>query len=163
MQPKLFRLFGLFILTASLLLSSCGFHLRGKIEVPESLKRIHIQGNDIELIERMGDGLAFSDIEIVEAGENVAILDMRNTSYAKEVNGTNSTGIANSYILSYAVIYEVFDPEAKSLQKHNLNQSRTLAYDAANVLLFEREEEFMREDMQKELVNQMLRRISKIK
>ena len=163
MQQKFIRLLGLFVISTGLLVSACGFHLRGKIDVPENLQRIHILGDDAALIERVGDGLAFSDIELTDSAENVAVLDMRDARYSKEVSGTDSNGIANSYKLSYAVNYEILDPEANIIQKHSVSQTRTLAYDSANVLLFEREESFLIEDMQKELVSQMLRRISKIK
>lgn len=163
MQQKTIRFLGLFILSASLLASGCGFHLRGKIDVPDNLRRMHLLGDDLALKDRLGDGLEFSDIEILDSADGVAQLDMRNSQYVKEVNGTSDSGTANSYKLSYAVTYEVFDPEQKSLQKHHVTQTRTLAFDPANVLLFEREESFLIEDMQKELVTQMLRRISKIK
>ncbi len=163
MQQKFIRLLGLFVLSTSLLVSACGFHLRGKIDVPANLQRIHILGDDAMLKERVGDGLAFSDIEITDTAESVAILDMRDVRYTKEVNGTDSNGVANSYKLSYVVNFEVLDPEANSLQKNSVTQTRTLAYDPSNVLLFEREESFLIEDMQKELVSQILRRISKIK
>ena len=142
---------------------ACGFHLRGKIDVPEYLQRIHIKGNDIELNQRLGDSLSFSDIEIVDEVDGVALLDMAGTGYEREVNGTDANGLATSYKLKYTVVYNVFDLDSTSVLKQRLSKSRTLAYDSANVLLFEREEEFLKEDMQKELVTQMLRRISKIK
>ena len=142
---------------------ACGFHLRGKIDVPEYLQRIHIKGTDIEFNQRLGDGLAFSDIEIVDDGEDTAIIDMTGTEYEREVNGTDENGLATSYKLKYLVKYTILDLESKSIQKQIMRKSRTLAYDPANILLFEKEEEFLKEDMQKELVTQMLRRISKIK
>ncbi|MEE9446327.1 MAG: LPS assembly lipoprotein LptE [Arenicellales bacterium] len=153
----------LFILAASLFSAGCGFHLRGKINVPDSLLRMHIAGNDVELIEKVGDALAFSSVAIVDEADGVAVLDMSKTTYEKEVNATNGNGIATSYKLNYTVDYDIIDAQENSVQKHQLSQSRVLAYDVANILLFEREEAFLKEDMQKELVSAMLRRISRIK
>lgn len=147
----------------SMSLMACGFHLRGKIDVPDYLQRVHIKGSDIELKQRLGDSLAFSDIDIVDTSDDVAILDLAGTGYEREVNGTDGNGLATSYKLKYTVVYKVFDLDSKSVLKQRHVKSRTLAYDSANVLLFEREEEFLKEDMQKELVTQMLRHISKIK
>ena len=157
----IYRSFLILALSASI--SACGFHLRGKIVVPESLQTMHIKGDEIELIQQLGDALAFSDIQIVELADNVAILDMDGTTYIKDVNGTNDIGIATSYKLEYKVKYQVFDADANLMQQHNLYQRRSIDYDVDEILIFERQEKFLKEEMQKELVTQILRRLSKIK
>jgi LPS-assembly lipoprotein len=162
MQASITRIFFLFVFFSGLLVSGCGFHLRGQIDVPESLMRMHVKGSDIELVHDVEKSLKFSDIEIVEEGDNAALLDLSNTSYVKEVNGTNSNGIATNYKMTYTVNYVVYDANQEVLQKQSLDQNRTLAYDAANILVFEREEVFLAEDMRKDLISQMLRRMSKI-
>ena len=156
------RIIFLFVLSSSLLVSGCGFHLRGKIDVPESLMRLHVKGDDVELVHDLEKSLKFSDIVIVDEGDNAALLDISNTTYVKEVNGTTSGGIASNYKMTYTVNYVVTDANGEFLQKDSVNQSRTLAYDAANILLFEREEIFLQEEMRKELVSFILRRMSKI-
>ncbi len=153
----------LIVLVLGLSLSACGFHLRGKINVPDSLKQIHIIGDDAGLVKQLGKSLEFSDIVLVAADQGSAVLDLSNIEYKKDVNGTDSNGIVSSYTLKYLVEYEVLDAEKNSLQKHRVSQSRTLEYDAENILLFERKETFLKDDMLKEVVAQMLRRISKIK
>jgi len=162
MQAFITRLFFLFIFFSGLLVSGCGFHLRGQIDVPESLMRMHVKGSDVALVHDVEKSLKFSDIEIVEDGDNAALLDLSNTSYVKEVIGTNSSGIASNYKMTYTVNYVVYDANQEVLQTHRLNQSRSLAYDASAILVFEREEVFLIEDMRKELISQMLRRMSKI-
>ncbi|MCP3952964.1 MAG: hypothetical protein GY697_12220 [Desulfobacterales bacterium] len=151
-----------FLLSSSLLLAGCGFHLRGKIDVPDSLMRLHVKGTDVELVHDVGKSLKFSDIEIVAEGDSAALLDLSNTTYVKEVNGTTSSGIASSYKMTYTANYAVFDAEGEALQKDSVKQSRTLSYDAANILVFEREEEFLKEEMRQELVNFIIRRMGKI-
>lgn len=64
--------------------------------------------------------------------------------------------------MTYTVNYVVYDAEGEVLQKDSVDQNRTLAYDASNILLFEREEIFLKEEMRKELVSFILRRMSKI-
>lgn len=124
--------------------------------------RLHVKGTDIELKHDIEKSLKFSDIEIVEEGDNAALLDISNTTYVKEVNGTTSTGIASNYKMTYTVNYVVFDANDEVLQKDSVKQDRTLAYDASNILLFEREEQFLMEEMRQELVSFILRRMSKI-
>lgn len=162
MSASLSRIFLVSVLSAGLLLSACGFHLRGQIDVPESLMRMYVKGDDIDLVRDIESSLRFSDIEIVDNESGVAVLDMSDTVYLREVNGTNSNGIATSYKLRYTVNYVVLDPDREVIQTHKVFQDRFLAYDPAAVLVFEREEEFLKEDMRKELVSQILRRMSKI-
>ena len=162
MRVTITRLFFLFVLSSSLVLSGCGFHLRGQIDVPESLMRLHVKGTDIELKHDIEKSLKFSDIVIVEEGDNAALLDISNTTYLKEVNGTTITGIASNYKMTYTVNYVVYDADGEVLQKDSVKQNRTLAYDASNILLFEREEQFLMKEMRQELVGFILRRMSKI-
>ncbi|MCP3955617.1 MAG: hypothetical protein GY697_25865, partial [Desulfobacterales bacterium] len=97
MRASITRISLSFLLSSSLLLAGCGFHLRGKIDVPDSLMRLHVKGTDVELVHDVGKSLKFSDIEIVAEGDSAALLDLSNTTYVKEVNGTTSSGIASSY------------------------------------------------------------------
>lgn len=162
MRALITRLFILIFLSSSLLLAGCGFHLRGQIDVPDSLMRLHVKGTDIELVHDVEKSLKFSDIEIVEAGDNAALLDLSNTTYVKEVNGTNSSGIASNYKMTYTANYVVTDALGEVLQKDSVKQNRTLAYNASQILVFEREEIFLKEEMRKDLVSFILRRMSKI-
>ncbi len=152
----------LLVISATLLLSGCGFHLRGQIEVPAGLERLHIVGEDIELNDLVEKSLRFSGIEIVEAGSDSAVLDLSNSSYTKEVIGTDGNGIANNYKMTYTVNYVVTDAQGEKLQSQRVSQDRSLVYDANNILVFEREEAFLVKDMRQELVNTILRRMSKI-
>ena len=162
MSANITRVHLTFVVSISLLLSACGFHLRGQIDVPESLMRMHVKGNDIELVRDVERSLKFSDIELLDSESGAAVLDLSDASYLKEVNGTDNSGIATSYKLKYTVNYVVYDPEQQVIQRHKVFQDRILGYDAGDILLFEREELFLVEEMRKELVSQILRRMSKI-
>lgn len=163
-MPKLIsRVLILFVVVSSLLLSGCGFKLRGQINVPESLTRMQILGDDDELNALVKKSLKFSGVEVVEKDDTAAVLDLRSASYTKEVIGTNSNGIANNYKLLYKVNYAVYDAQQNQLLKNRVSQDRSLAYDPNNILVFEREERFLVEDMRKELVTNILRQVGKIK
>ncbi len=151
------------LITGSLLLTGCGFHLRGKIIVPENMRSMHIIGDDYELIAELEKGLRFNDIHIADSEEGVAVLDLSDTVYERTINSTNSIGQATSFKLSYDLNFLVFDPEGETLQEQSILETRTLSFDATEILVSEREEHFLKEDMQKEVARQLLRRLSKIK
>jgi len=162
MRALITRVFFFSILSASLLVSGCGFHLRGQIDVPESLMRMYVKGTDIELVHDVEKSLKFSDIEIVAADDGAATLDLSNTTYVNFFKQKTAYEIASNYKMTYTVNYVVYDADQEMLQKQSIKQNRTLSYDAANILVFEREENFLKEEMRKDLISQMLRRMSKI-
>ncbi len=150
------------LLISSLVLSGCGFKLRGKITVPENLRVIHLIGEDIELLEEIEKGLRFSDIVISDTVANAAVLDLSDTLYERTTNTTNSTGQTTSYILDYDVEFELFDPDGEEIKSDFINETRTFFYDPTEILVAEREEEFLKEDMQKAISQRILRLLSKI-
>lgn len=149
------------ILFLSLTLSACGFHLRGKINVPTQLQVVSINSNDSNLAQQLTKNLEANGIQIVDE-QGTAQINLNDVIYHRDVNGTDANGLATSYEFSYTLQFEAIDDQENKLSSHALSQQRTLAYDPTNELLFEREEDFLKEDMQEELVTQMLRRISAI-
>ncbi len=131
--------------------------------MPENLRTMYIDGDDLELIAEIEKGLRFSDIIIADSDEAVAVLDLNDAQYERTINATNSAGQATSYDLEYEVNYLMLDPEAEILQEQRIFESRTFTFDAAQILVAEREEKFLKEDMQKEVARRLLRRLSKIK
>lgn len=150
------------LVSAGLLVSGCGFHLRGKVIVHDSLKTLHVAGDEQDIITRVIDGLEFSDIVVVDTNKDVAVLDLSNIEYERSVNTTDDAGNATAYKLEYTVKYQVLNKAGELLQKETLEESRTFSFNASQILLSEREEDFLKEDMQKELTNRLLRRLTKI-
>ncbi|MFT5260646.1 MAG: LPS-assembly lipoprotein [Cryomorphaceae bacterium] len=150
------------LISSSLVLSGCGFHLRGKVLVPLNMRTIHITGDDAELIAEISKSLRFSDIHIAASREGVAILDLSDTVYDRTVNSTSSAGQATSYELEYKVNYIVLDPAGETTQEQRILATRTFNFDNTQILVSEREEGFLKKDMQKEVTSKLLRRLSKI-
>lgn len=151
------------LIAVTLVTSGCGFHLRNKTVIPGNLRAIYIDGDDLELIAEIEKDLRFSDITIADSNEGVAVLDLNNTQYERAINATSSTGQATSYKLEYDIKYQVLDSEGEILQEQRIIESRTFNFDASQILVAEREEKFLKEDMQKEIARRLLRWISKIK
>ncbi len=150
------------LLTFSLIVTGCGFHLRGKVVVPDELMSMSIRGGELEFVQRLKKGLAFSDIAVVEEMDGISMLDLSQMTYEKTANATDDQGITTSYRLEYTVPYEVSGPKGVSWHKANVNDSRTFSFNATDALLSEREEDFLKEDMHREMVNRLLRQLSRV-
>jgi LPS-assembly lipoprotein len=155
----------LILILASLsIVSGCGFALRGNVNIPEALSTMAVVGNDLSLVDQLKDALSRGGVNVTDKNDkNAAVIDLGKTDYKREVRTTDSNGLATAYTLRYNVGYNVVNGAGEALQiNQKLTQTRVLDFDPLQVLQAQEEEEFLREDMQEEIVLQILRRLSRI-
>jgi LPS-assembly lipoprotein len=145
------------------LLTSCGFHLRGNIELPPELSKVYISGPDRELVEELSDALEQSGASVVKQKAGAAHINMTEANFETDVTTTDSDGRATGYNFTYRVVYNATSANGDRLQSsEKFTQSRTIDYSPEEQLQAEKEGEFLKEEMQRELVVQMLRRLARI-
>jgi LPS-assembly lipoprotein len=154
----------LVVLLGAVLVAGCGFHLRGKVDLAPSLLEPYIRGPDPDINDLLADALEFSDARPV-ADESIAssVIDMYFARFARDVRTLDSRGLATGYVLRYRVEFRVVDADGEVLLPDAvIDMRRNFNYDANEVLQKEDEEEFIREDMQREIVQRMLRMLASI-
>jgi LPS-assembly lipoprotein len=157
------RLRLIIIVFASLaLLQACGFHLRGKIDLPERLTSFHVSGDDPELVGELQDALEFSGAEIADSKEAAsAVLDLINVAFLREVRSVDNRGLATSYDLKYRVRFKIEENNGEVLlNETTITLSRFLDFDSNQILQAEEEQEFLREDMQRDMVQRIMQRLA---
>ena len=160
-----------FVLLAALgVLSSCGFHLRGtgKVEMSPvfSTLRIMVEGNQQQndpLLVAMKNALhTQTDVQIEDTGD-APLLVLYGERSDSQVLSASSTGKADEYLLKYEVSFRLTGKEGKALaESQTVRVQRDLSFDRLNVLAKEREEQELRRAMQRDAVQQILRRLSRI-
>ena len=155
----------LIILASISILSGCGFALRGNVNLPESLNSIALIGDDPAIMDRLERSLSTNGVNVVAEGfEGAAEIRFSQSQYEREVRTTDNQGLATSYNLRYNVDYDVVSSSGDALQSgQHLSQNRVFDYDPAQQLQADEEEKFLREQMEKEIVLQLMRRLSKIR
>jgi LPS-assembly lipoprotein len=150
----------IFILFTLLLVSACGYHLRGAIDLPDDLKNIYIQGASSQLTESLKKSLRFSDGKVVEtpaeAGMVVQVIkeDMR-----RRVLSLSSTGRANEYELYYLLGFILLDAEGNKLsEKQTIELSRDYFNDQEDVLGKANEEQLIRKELYRKAVRSIITR-----
>ena len=146
-------------------LAGCGFQLRGaqtmpfptlyvsmaeNSEITANLKR-HIRANKSpELVDNPSDAAAILS-PLPESRQRVAL------SY-------NSAGRVREIQLQYRAGFKLLDPKGKPLSGPlEIYLTREVTYDDAQVLSKAQEEELLWQDMQRDLVQQLIRRMAKAK
>lgn len=144
---------------AAALVAGCGFHLRGKLPLPEQLQVIAVTGSDRDFMDEMVDALTASGAEVVDEGAATAILDLYNVEFNRNVRTIDTRGKVTGYNLRYDVSYRVIDEEGQELRDTTLSLRRDYNFEPEQVLQAEEEEQSLRENMVEELTRRIMRQL----
>ncbi|HWI34927.1 MAG TPA: LPS assembly lipoprotein LptE [Burkholderiales bacterium] len=146
---------------ALLLVTACGFQLRGSATVPF---------NTIYIPNATG-GLALDLKRNIEAGTSAkvvtdpktadAILDLFGEAREKIILSLTGTGQVREFRLRYTVNFRVHDGKgAEYVPRTVVQLTRDVTYSDTEILAKEAEEQLLFRDMQTDFVQQILRRLS---
>lgn len=106
------------VLGLALMTVSCGYHLRGAIELPEQMRKVYLKNASQSLQEQFTKTLKASSVDVVkeisQAGLVVAVF---NEQMDRRVLSLSSTGKANEFELNYSLDYELQDASGAVLKK----------------------------------------------
>ena len=144
-------------------LSACGFHLRGPSDVP--FKSVYIQGNTLTISKDLKKYLNTNEIKILPSAENAELLiDLLGEENEKRILSLAGTGTVNEYELYYRISYRTkVSNQPLWSQAITIESRRDLTYSDATLLSKQTEERKLNENMQQEVVNRLIRRLSALK
>ncbi|WER45414.1 LPS assembly lipoprotein LptE [Cupriavidus sp. WKF15] len=147
------------------LLAGCGFHMRGNADF--AFKRLYIgippntlMGSDLRRAIRGG-----SDTVIVaDQKEADALLDVLQDTRTKTILSITTEGVVREYRLTQRFSFRLRDAAGKELiPPSQLILTRDLTYNEANTLAKDYEEQQLYRDMQRDIVQQLMRRLAAVK
>ncbi len=147
-----------------LVLTACGFHLRGAVQLSPALAEMTLRdarpATDVapELRRALkSEGIRLSDSASL-------VLQVKAERYGKRVLSVNSSGGAQEYGLSYSVSFSLTgEAGAPWLAEQTVTVTRDLRFDANAVLGTGNEETQLKTEMRRDAVLQILRRLQKAK
>lgn len=150
----------------ALLLTACGFHLRGDVKLAPELSRIHIQGaNPYDpLVRDLTRALTSAGAAVVEDPQSAtAVLQVLDNSGDRRVLSVRSTGKVQEYELYQTFKFRVRDAAGKELlPAQELELTREYLFDADDVLSKSTEEEALRREMRRDLVRLAMLRLESL-
>ena len=149
-------------------LSGCGFKLRGESQSGLPFKTIYLgfPPNSTLGVELSRNIRAFGSTTIATDRKSAeAVLDViQPERRGKAILSMNGQGQVVEYTISYTFAFRVRDDKDRELlPPTTISLKHDLPFNAALALAKEAEEESMYRDMQSDLVQQILRRLSAIK
>lgn len=155
------RLFTLFL---CLLLTSCGFSLRGPVHLAEHIQVIAISPDDPyrPLQRTVRETLAYSGVEITdEFSEAQAILKLQPEQVLRSTYAIDTSGDVAQELLTYSLTFELVDKHGEILMPTQTIKTDRILYIHENQLLsVNREQRTLTNDMRQEAVLQLIRRLA---
>lgn len=151
-------------------LPACGFHLRGagQYALPASLASLQValennQQENHPLLIAMKNALQTqAGVRIEDKGEAPQLI-LYGEKSDSQVLSVSSANKADEYLLRYEVSFRLADKNGRPLaDAQTVKLQRDHAFDRLNVLSAEREEQELRREMQRDAVQQILRRLARM-
>ena len=156
-------LLGLTIIIFCLLVSACGFQLRGMTAL--AFKNLYIQGNALSLSRDLKRSFDANGIKVVEnAGSADLLLELLGETYDKRILSLSGGGRVREFELNYSANFRTRAPaDATWSAVQTVQSRRDFSYNDNALLGKEEEEVRLSADMRNDAVREILRRLSAIK
>lgn len=153
------------IVAVALLLSACGFHLRGSHALPfETLAIALPESNELRAVIKRNIEASTQTRVVGESEKAQASLQILADAPVKRILSLNSAGRVREYQLVRTFRFKVTDPAgADYMPATSIVITREMTFDDAAVLSKEAEEVLLWRDIQNDLVQQLLRRLAAIR
>lgn len=155
------------LLFSILLLQGCGWHLRGIQTLPPELQSLHLQtaSDNSAFARSLKRSLKTMNVSLADTTADAPYtLSVSNINQSRRTLSTTGNAKVAEYELTSTVSYTIHNREGQQLiEPTQLNVARTYLYNADNAVSSFEEESLLRKEMQRELVQQLIRRYSAIK
>ena len=145
------------------LLSACGFHLRGDVELPPALQETYLESKNpyTGMARALRVELEAAGGRVMESSEHAAaVLHVVREISENRVLSVGSTGKASEYELFDEVVFSLSDAEGKVLiERQSLRMTRDLVFDETELLGKISEAESIHRQMRRNMARQILIRI----
>lgn len=148
------------ILALALLLSACGYHLRGALELPAGMKNVYLEGGSAPLHEQFKRAMEISSVSLASSPESAGIIvKIFDEDSQRRVLSLSSGGAANDFELAYRFNYEIVDSKNKVLMaRQPIEIKREYFNDQLAIIAKDNEETVIRNEMYQQAVRTIVNR-----
>ena len=145
-------------------LCSCGFQLRGQVTMPFASVFVSTPGTSIVATEIRRE-LTNSPTKLMPSAKDAdAQLNIIEDRRDRQILSLSGAGRVREYELKLRVSYQVVDSKGiVFIPTSEIQLSRILSYDDSRIIAKQQEEALLYQDMERDAVGQILRRMTAIK
>ena len=150
------------VLSLLVMLSACGFQLRGQMDLPDSMKYVYVDGDaSTVLMRHLRNSLQNAGAQLVDnIDAATAVLVIKKEQQQRNVISVSETARVREYESFYSLNFSLREVSGKQiLEPQILELRRDYSFTENEVLAKEREQARLVRDMQSEAVQVILRKI----
>ena len=142
-----------------LMITSCGFHLRGMTEV--SFKTVSLEGKELSFTKNLKKTLTSNKVAIVLPTENPELrIELLSEESEKRILSLSGQGLVREFEVFYRVRYRVKTADSETWSQENvLETRRDFTYSDSNLIGKEEEERQLNESMHNEAITNLFNQI----
>lgn len=152
----------------SFALAGCGFHLRGsdgQVSLPFKSVALEYPDTSVVGVDLRRNLRALGGADVLDERKGAqAVLEITGETKQKTVLSLNYQGRVREFALAYTLQFRVVDKDGRELlAPTEIALKRTIGFNESQALAKEAEESLLYRDMQNDLVQQVLRRLTALK
>jgi len=122
-------------LIMSLMLTGCGFQLRGNIDLPSDLKQVSVVSNKYsDLVKNLNQRFSNNNIQVVDKSDkDLYRVKIVSETFNRRQLSINISGRVNEYELIYNIIYQISSPNEKA-KEEAMSLYRDYSFDENNIM-----------------------------
>lgn len=144
----------------SVMLTACGYHLRGESDVPEIMRHIHLQKASPPLYAMFKETLRLSGAKLSETPDpHGVVVRVTNERFDRRMLSLSSTGKTNEFQLFYELDFDVLTYDNKVvLANQRVQENRNYFNNQQDIIGKNNEEALIQEEMYRQAVRSVLDR-----
>ena len=151
-------------LISAALLSACGFQLRGQYTLPFSSVYVSTPGSSVVASDLKRELANIPTKLMTTAKDADAQLNVIEDRRDRQILSLSGAGRVREYELKLRVVYQLIDARGSVfIPTSEIQLSRILSYDDSRIIAKQQEEALLYQDMERDAVGQILRRMTAIK
>ena len=156
-QKKLIAILFLLVIT------SCGFHMRGMTEI--SFKTISLEGKELSFTKNLKQILKSNKVAIVSPTENPELrIELMSEESEKRILSLSGQGLVREFEIFYRVRYRIKTSDSEIWSQENIIETRKdFTYSDSNLIGKEEEERQLNEAIRNEAITNLFNQIQLIK
>ncbi len=154
-----------FLLLTALLLSACGFHLRGQASMPFKTLYLNAENPGSELVAELRRKLEVNRVQLVNAADQAEVtLNIVSEISDKQILSLGGDGRVNEFRLIYRVSLRAYDRQQQDWVPAEVAElRRDYRYDDTQALAKQAEETMLIQSLRSDMAQQIMRRLSRAK
>ena len=152
-------------LVGALLLSGCGFHLEGRLPLPQPIRRPYIEAPDqqSDFVQSLRRQMLISGAHPVDSpGHATAVVNILQDTVSRRVLSVTAQNRPAEYQVTYTVRFAVTAGGREILPPQQVSSMRSYSFDESLLLAKEHEEQILQQAMGQDLADVVMRRLSRV-